>query len=215
MIIFLLLSLHNRSNEGMWQMWSWRAFMTSSQKTLMMRKIPSLWKSSKNRRHNGTRKRRCFFFTLMASKRQSSWQPRNVTPYWSRYPSEFEVQTRDNYRMALAPSTSNNFNSVTSKLCHAFIYIPQANGLFSPVNQIIALDPELVFLHQNPKLLIAFKDMKTLLHESTLRPIKYKELISGWPDYIGVKYLSGHGVGGVVFGENLPCTPTVFRMKWL
>ena len=24
----------------------------------------------------------------------------------------------------------------------------------------------------------------------------------------------GHSVGSVVFGENLPYTPTVFRMKW-
>ena len=64
------------------------------------------------------------------------------------------------------------------------------------------------------KLLIAIKDMKTLLRESTLRPIKCKELISGWTNYVGVKYSSGHGVGGVVFGENLPCTPTVFCIQW-
>ena len=56
--------------------------------------------------------------------------------------------------------------------------------------------------------------MKTLLHESTLRPTKCKELISGWPDYIGFKDMSGHGVGVVVFGEKLPCTPTIFRMQW-
>ena len=79
---------------------------------------------------------------------------------------------------------------------------------------IVALEQELVFLHQNPKLLIGIKDMKRLIRESTLRPNKCKEIISGWPDYIGVKYASGHGVGGVVFGENLLCTPTVLRMKW-
>ena len=56
--------------------------------------------------------------------------------------------------------------------------------------------------------------MKTLLRESTLRPNKCKELISGWPDYIRVKYALGHGVGGVVFGNKLPCTPTLFRMQW-
>ena len=72
----------------------------------------------------------------------------------------------------------------------------------------------MVFLHQNPKLLIVIKDMKTLLRESTCRPTKCKELISGWTDYIVVKDVSGHGVGVVVSGENLPCTPTVFRMQW-
>ena len=79
------------------------------------------------------------------------------------------------------------FQSITSKLRQAFIYIPQTNGLFSPVNLILALEPELVFLHRNPKLLIAIKDMKTLLRESTLRPTKCKELISGC-----CRNISGH-----------------------
>ena len=55
--------------------------------------------------------------------------------------------------------------------------------------------------------------MKTLLRESTLRLTKLKELISGWTDYIGVKYASSHNIGGVVFGKKLSCTPTVFRMQ--
>ena len=61
---------------------------------------------------------------------------------------------------------------------------------------------------------LGFKDMKTLLRKSTLSTTKCKELINGWTNYIGVKYASGHDVGGVVFYENLPCTPTVFRMQW-
>ena len=56
--------------------------------------------------------------------------------------------------------------------------------------------------------------MKTLPHGSTLRPNKYRELISGWPDYIGIKDPYGRGIGSVVFGKKLPCTPTVFRMQW-
>ena len=36
----------------------------------------------------------------------------------------------------------------------------------------------------------------------------------GWPDFIGVKDASGHGVGGVIVGELLPCPPTVFRLQW-
>ena len=106
------------------------------------------------------------------------------------------------------------FQPVTSKIRHSFISIPQKNRLFSPVNRILALEPELVFLHQNPKILIAIKDMKKLLRESNLSPTNFKELISDWPDYIGVKYASGHGIGSVVFGENLPCTPTVFCTQW-
>ena len=55
--------------------------------------------------------------------------------------------------------------------------------------------------------------MKTLLHESTLRKTKCKELISGFPKYTGVKYASDHGVGGVVFGKKLTCTPAVLHMQ--
>ena len=56
--------------------------------------------------------------------------------------------------------------------------------------------------------------MKTLLRKSTLRPTNCRELVSVWPDYIEVKYVSGHGIGGVVFDEKIPCTPTVFHMQW-
>lgn len=38
--------------------------------------------------------------------------------------------------------------------------------------------------------------------------------MAGWPDYIGVHDASGQGVGGVVFGENMGCTPTVFWYEW-
>ena len=67
-------------------------------------------KNIKNRRHNETWKRRRWVLNLMVSKSQSGWQPRNVTHYCSRYTSGLKVQIRDNNRMALVPSTSNNFS---------------------------------------------------------------------------------------------------------
>ena len=72
----------------------------------------------------------------------------------------------------------------------------------------------MVFFHQNPKLLIAIKDMKILLRKSNLSPTNCREPISGWPNYIGVKDASGHVIGGVVFGEIFPCTPALFRMQY-
>ena len=36
----------------------------------------------------------------------------------------------------------------------------------------------------------------------------------GWPDYVGTKDASGHGVGGVIVGEGRACTPKVFRLQW-
>ena len=43
----------------------------------------------------------------------------------------------------------HQFQSVTSKLHHAFIFITQVNGLFSLVNRILVLEPKLVLLQQN------------------------------------------------------------------
>lgn len=69
-------------------------------------------------------------------------------------------------------------------------------------------------LSRNKKLFQAIRDCKTLLKESTVRPTKCAELVSGYPDFIGVKDASGHGVGGIIVGENEGCVPTVFRMEW-
>ena len=53
-----------------------------------------------------------------------------------------------------------------------------------------------------------------LLRESTAAPTKCVELVSGWPDYVGIVDASGHGVGGCIVGENKACVPTVFRLEW-
>ena len=55
---------------------------------------------------------------------------------------------------------------------------------------------------------------RTLLRESTKDPTRCRELISGWPDFIGIVGASSHGVGGVVMGETSQCIPTVFRWEW-
>jgi hypothetical protein len=56
--------------------------------------------------------------------------------------------------------------------------------------------------------------MRTILRESTGRPTRCKELVAGWPDYIGLVNASSFGVGGSVIGELSQCHPTVFRMQW-
>jgi len=106
------------------------------------------------------------------------------------------------------------FQSVISKLRHAFISIPAGNGLLSPCNTILRQQPHLVYLDRNRPLLQALTDCRTLLRESTLAPTKCSQLVSQWPDFIGVKDASGHGVGGIIVGETEACTPTVFRFEW-
>ena len=74
--------------------------------------------------------------------------------------------------------------------------------------------PSLVYLKQNPVLLAAVMGCRTLLWESSDSPTHCCELVGGWLDYIGVCDTSSHGVGGVVFGKNEACVPTVFRWEW-
>ncbi len=84
-------------------------------------------------------------------------------------------------------------------------------GLLSPCNKILQIKPLVVYLHQNPVLLAAICGCRTLLRESSDAPTRCRELVGGWPNYIGVCDALSHGVGGVVIGEGSPCTPT----EWL
>ena len=106
------------------------------------------------------------------------------------------------------------FESVTAKLRHAFTALPAGKGLLSPCNWVLRKRPPVVFLHRNKGLLEAIQGARTLLRESTTRPTHCRELVTGWPDVIGVKDASSHGVGGVILGENAACPPTVFRYEW-
>ena len=108
----------------------------------------------------------------------------------------------------------DEFESVLSKLRHAFISIPNGKGLLSPCNRILRLKPKFIHLHANTKLLQAIQECRHLLRVSTVAPTKCIELVNGWPGFVGVKDSSGHGVGGVVVGELKPVTPTVFRFPW-
>ena len=107
-----------------------------------------------------------------------------------------------------------DFESVVAKIRHAFTAIPAGRGLLTPCNRILQKKPPMVYLHRNPVLLAAISGCRTLLRESSDSPTRCRELVGGWPDYVGVCDASSHGVGGVVFGENAACTPTVFRWEW-
>jgi hypothetical protein len=39
-------------------------------------------------------------------------------------------------------------------------------------------------------------------------------LVNAWPEFVGVKDASKHGVGGIIVGELRACVPTVFRAEW-
>jgi hypothetical protein len=106
------------------------------------------------------------------------------------------------------------FESVTAKLRHAFTCIPAGVGLLSPCNRVLKLRPNKVYLHKHLRILTAIEGCRSLLRESTREPTYCRELISGWPDYVGIVDASSFGVGGVIFGEVSACTPTIFRWQW-
>ena len=106
------------------------------------------------------------------------------------------------------------FESTIAKIRHAFTCIPMGASLLSPCNRILKLNPPYVFLNRNKQLLTAIEGCRTLLRESTKEPTRCKQLVAGWPDYIGFVDASGHGTGGVVIGELSPCVPTIFWWQW-
>ena len=106
------------------------------------------------------------------------------------------------------------FESTIAKIRHAFTCIPMGTSLLSPCNRILKLQPSYVYLNKNKQVLTSLEGCRTLLRESTREPTRCRELIQGWPDYIGFVDASGHGAGGVVIGELSPCVPTIFRWQW-
>ncbi len=108
----------------------------------------------------------------------------------------------------------DEFQSTISKIQHAFITLPAGRGLLSPFYRVLATKPKSVFLHRNKPLLTAVTECRTFLRDTVNTPTKCKNLIHAWPDCIGITDASGHGLGGVILGENSAIVPTVFRMQW-
>ena len=108
----------------------------------------------------------------------------------------------------------SEFESVIAKLRHAFTALREGRGLLSPCNWIIQKRPKIVYLHRDSDLMEALKDIRTILRASTTQPTECKDLVAGWPDYIGIVDASSHGVGGVILGELSDLPPTVFRLQW-
>jgi hypothetical protein len=108
----------------------------------------------------------------------------------------------------------DKFQLVISKIRHAFTAISADNGLISPCNSILQLQPQHVYLHNNKDLRAAIKEMRTLLQQLTNAPTRCRKLVTGWPDFVGVEDASSHSIGGIIIGELFTCTPTVFCFAW-
>jgi hypothetical protein len=106
------------------------------------------------------------------------------------------------------------FQSVISKVRHAFITIPAGKGLMSPFNKLLRIQPTRVFLHRNAAVRTALAECRTFLRESISKPTKCTQLVAAWPDFIGITDASSFGAGGIIFGERQQTPLTVFRVQW-
>ena len=71
-----------------------------------------------------------------------------------------------------------------------------------------------MYLNWNKPLQSDIWDGLHILKFSPDFPTPHKELVTGWPHYIGVKDESKHGVGGIIVVEDKACVPTVFSFAW-
>ena len=108
----------------------------------------------------------------------------------------------------------DDFRAVIYKIRHAFITIPAGKGLLSPFYRILAKQPKFVFLHRNKQVKKALQECRLFLQHSITAPTKCANLVTAWPDYVGIKDASKQGVGGIVIGERKGAPPTVFRLEW-
>ena len=104
------------------------------------------------------------------------------------------------------------FELVIAKLWHVFTVLPGGRGLLSPCNRLLKPCLPVVYFHRNNSLHAAISNCRTIIRGSTSRPTRCRELVAGWPNFIGVVDASSHGVGGVIIGKFLECPQTVF---WL
>jgi hypothetical protein len=105
-------------------------------------------------------------------------------------------------------------DSEMAKLRHTFMALHKGQGLLSPCNWVIQQQPQVICLHQNGALLEAIQDIWTILCTSIQISTQCKDLVLGWPDFIGIINALSHSVGGVVVGELSALPPTVFRFQW-
>ena len=108
----------------------------------------------------------------------------------------------------------DEFRTTLSKLQHAFLTVPAGKGLLSAFYVILRLEPTMVYLHTNTNLRYAVADCRTFLRETVSSPTKCRNLVTGWPDFVGITDASGHGLGGVIIGEHRAVAPIVFRLQW-
>ena len=106
------------------------------------------------------------------------------------------------------------FQRTIGKLRHAALAIPGSKGLFSPINEALFRDPQMVPIQTNQDLLLALRDYRILLKEVRVRPTSVYEIYPRDPGWIGYVDAAGVGCGGVWLSATERIPPTVCQVKF-
>ena len=86
-----------------------------------------------------------------------------------------------------------NIFSITVKYRPANIGIPASKGVFTSVNKILGKEPSWVNLTRSISVIQSVDRMHQLLQEAAMELTKYKELITGDPEYMAFVDVSWEG----------------------
>ena len=109
-----------------------------------------------------------------------------------------------------------DFRRVISQCRHAAICVPSGRGFFSLSETLAAKDDgrQWMYIRFGSVLYKEVEGLRWVLTEATAAPTKCTELVTGWPDYIGIVDASTEAVGCILVGENESIEPIVCRLEW-
>jgi hypothetical protein len=104
--------------------------------------------------------------------------------------------------------------SLLGKLNHAAFGIPAGRGLLQPLYALLSAPAPTLQIPPTSNAAHALQDFRTLFKVMAKRPTHCRELIPGFPSYIGNCDASHHGVGGTWLTSADPLSPCVWRLPW-
>ena len=109
-----------------------------------------------------------------------------------------------------------DFESLVGKLQHATMGLPTKQGLIAPLYQCLKASPDnpVIYIHPDSPQHTALEDCRTIIKVMASRPTHCKQLIPGYPAYVGYCDACKWGAGGVWISGDSDLPPLVWRLAW-